>query len=191
MDNDLPSPPPPLQPPPPFAPPPPMMSMPPRFNPAPKKSGGGWKVAAIILALLLGLSFLVHFSDLLGGFTTAAMTGESHLVETLLENNHSDNKIAVIPVEGVIASLDSDLSPRNMVRLIGEQLKMAARDESVKAVLLKVDSPGGEVLASDDIYNLIAKFQKEHDKPVIASMGSLAASGGYYVSAPCQWIVAN
>jgi protease-4 len=46
-------------------------------------------------------------------------------------------------------------------------------------------------LASDEIYLLIEKFQKEHDIPVVASMGSLAASGGYYISAPCRWIVAN
>jgi protease IV len=54
-----------------------------------------------------------------------------------------------------------------------------------------VDSPGGEVLASDEIYRLIQKFQTDQHKPVVVSMGNLAASGGYYVSAPCQWIVAN
>jgi protease IV len=70
-------------------------------------------------------------------------------------------------------------------------LKRAADDDDVKAVLLKVDSPGGEVLASDDIYRAIEDFQKDTGKPVVASMNSLAASGGYYVSAPCQWIVAN
>jgi protease-4 len=47
------------------------------------------------------------------------------------------------------------------------------------------------VLASDDIYRAIADFEKEYKKPVVASMGGLAASGGYYVSAPCRWIVAN
>jgi protease-4 len=61
----------------------------------------------------------------------------------------------------------------------------------VKAVLLKINSPGGEVMASDDIYKLLADFQEESGKPVVASMGSLAASGGYYVAAPCRWIVAN
>ncbi len=47
------------------------------------------------------------------------------------------------------------------------------------------------MLASDEIYRAIADFQKDSEKPVVASMGSLAASGGYYVSAPCQWIEAN
>jgi protease-4 len=78
-----------------------------------------------------------------------------------------------------------------MVDFIEDQLKVAAKDDDVRAVILKVDSPGGEVLASDDIYKAIAEFQREHGKPVVAAMGSLAASGGYYVSAPCQWIVAN
>jgi protease-4 len=78
-----------------------------------------------------------------------------------------------------------------MVEVIKAQLKHAQEDARVKAVILKVDSPGGEVLASDEIYRAIAEFQKKTGKPVVASMGSLAASGGYYVSAPCRWIVAN
>jgi protease-4 len=79
-----------------------------------------------------------------------------------------------------------------MVDVIKAQLKRAEEDEKVGAVILKVDSPGGEVLPSDDISRAIADFQtKGHGKPVVCSMGSLAASGGYYVSAPCRWIVAN
>src|SRR5262249_53255664 len=103
--------------------------------------------------------------------------------------NHSPNKIAVVPVEGIITSMDP--GGFTMTRVIEEQLKLASRDDRVKAVVLKVNSPGGEVMASDDIHNAIIKFQKDTGKPVIASMGSLAASGGYYVSAPCRWIVAN
>jgi protease-4 len=61
----------------------------------------------------------------------------------------------------------------------------------VKAVILKVNSPGGEVLASDEINKAITKFQDQTHRPVVASMGALAASGGYYISVPCQWIVAN
>ena len=80
----------------------------------------------------------------------------------------------------------------SMVDVIKAQLKRAEEDDKVKAVILKVDSPGGEVLASDEISRAIGEFQtKPHGKPVVCSMGSLAASGGYYVSAPCRWIVAN
>jgi protease-4 len=80
----------------------------------------------------------------------------------------------------------------NMVDVIRAQLKKAEEDEKVKAVILKVDSPGGEVLASDEINREIGRFQdKPGHKPVVASMGNLAASGGYYISVPCRWIVAN
>ena len=71
----------------------------------------------------------------------------------------------------------------------------------MKAVILKVDSPGGEVMASDQINKAIAAFESDESgdygkpdhkgKPVICSMGSLAASGGFYISVPCRWIVAN
>jgi protease-4 len=54
-----------------------------------------------------------------------------------------------------------------------------------------VDSPGGEVMASDDISRALLDFQEKNFKPVVVAMGGMGASGGYYVSAPCQWIVAN
>ncbi|HXJ75657.1 MAG TPA: signal peptide peptidase SppA, partial [Candidatus Dormibacteraeota bacterium] len=108
-----------------------------------------------------------------------------------VEHNRSANKIAVIPIEGIITSSAADGGGYSLPHLVEDQLKLAGKDDSVKAVILKVNSPGGEVLASDDIYAAIAQFQNEHKKPVVASMGSLAASGGYYVSAPCRWIVAN
>jgi protease-4 len=97
----------------------------------------------------------------------------------------------VIPIEGVITGQVMEQGGFNMVTVIKEQLKRAKKDSDVKAVILKVDSPGGEVLASDEIAKAIAEFQTKSGKPVVVSMGSLAASGGYYVSAPCRWIVAN
>jgi protease IV len=109
----------------------------------------------------------------------------------VLESSDSHHKIAVIPIEGVIFGSAVDLGGLGLVRQIQDQLKLAERDARVKAVILKVNSPGGEVMASDDISRAIAEFQKKTGKPVVASMGSVAASGGYYVAAPCRWIVAN
>jgi protease-4 len=109
----------------------------------------------------------------------------------ITEDNKASDKIAVIDVQGIISGRAIDGSGYGMVELIKAQLKRAEDDRQVKAVILKVDSPGGEVLASDEIYRAIWDFQKQSRKAVIASMGNLAASGGYYVSAPCQWIVAN
>jgi protease-4 len=113
------------------------------------------------------------------------------LQEFCIERHNTSDKIAVITVEGIITGRDLDGAGLGMVEYIKAQLKSAARDSNVKAVLLKINSPGGEVLAADEINLAIDKFQREHKKPVVVSMGSLAASGGYYISAPCRWIVAN
>ena len=113
----------------------------------------------------------------------------------MLEDNNARDKIAVISVGGVISSESADPAGNTLVDVIKAQLDRAQEDSHVKAVILKVDSPGGEVLASDDINKAITKFQSgkpgEPGKPVICSMGNLAASGGYYISAPCRWIEAN
>ena len=175
-------------------PPPPSYyySQPPR--PSGSGKGGVWKFLAITMFLLCGL--YVAGRVLFSGPTLQSHSGMGHskaheMMEVVVKDNDSRNKIAVIDVDGVIMSGISDRSGRSLVDLIEEQLDSAANDKRVKAVILKVDSPGGEVMASDDIYNLIADFQVKSSKPVIASMGNVAASGGYYVSAPCRWIVAN
>lgn len=74
---------------------------------------------------------------------------------------------------------------------IASALLEAASDENVKAIVFRVDSPGGSPTASDQIWRAIERIQNEYDKPVVVSMGSVAASGGYYVSAGADWIVAN
>jgi len=192
-------------PPPPFLPQPPVIAP---LPPAPRRRWG-WIITSIVLALLLGLAGLV----IIGLCTTRALSFTRgiksvsarevgpKLEECMLEDNDSKNKIAVITVDGEITDHEPDDAGNNMVDLIKAQLDRAADDDRVKAVILKVDSPGGEVMASDEIYKAIADFEtddkdehgkiQEKGKPVICSMGSLAASGGYYISSPCRWIVAN
>ena len=149
----------------------------------------------ILSIFLLGILGLMFFSSvattfLHGGGTTGTQSGR-HFQEITVESPEARDKIAVVPVEGMITSAPWDPAGRSMVDVIEDQLKLAAKDDNVKAVILMIDSPGGEVLASDDISRAIIQFQEKHKKPVIASMGGLAASGGYYVAAPCQYIVAN
>lgn len=169
-------------------------------------------IAAIIVTALLVLSlfgnltqFAANFLPGRHGLHTEAFGSTRDvgpkLDEWTLENNHSQDKIAVITVDGIITSHDRNEAGNNMVDVIQAQLDRAGEDRHVKAVILKVDSPGGEVLASDEIYRAIRDFQSDdttgrtksghHGKPVICSMGSLAASGGYYISSGSQWIVAN
>lgn len=150
-------------------------------------------ILAIVLLVFLGFSMLLNLTQMTNGLSPSGhhrMAGP-RLDEAVLEDNDAREKIAVIDVDGIITSAPLDQSGFTMVDLIKSQLERAKEDFSVKAVVLRIDSPGGEVLASDEIFRIINDFQDETDKPVVASMGNLAASGGYYVSAPCRWIVAN
>jgi protease IV len=155
-------------------------------------------VAALILLALLGLSMLYNISSFAsnllrgGGHHYAARTSGPRLDELVREDNGVSSKIAVIPITGIIMGGAFEQGGVGMVSVVKAQFKAAEEDDRVKAVLLRVDSPGGEVLASDEINHIIAEFQKNNPrKPVVACMGTVAASGGYYVSAPCRWIVAN
>ena len=152
-------------------------------------------ILALLLLALLAVSVVFNMghyaSGLVHGRGKYPRSVGPKLEEVLTEDNEATNKIAVIEIEGIITSRIADKGGYSMVDLVKAELKHAEDDNKVKAVILKVDSPGGEVLASDEIYREIADFQKQAGKPVVASMGNLAASGGYYVSAPCQWIVAN
>ena len=182
-------------PPPPVIPanPPPLITPPPP-PPRPPRQGKAWMKIAIVLGILLVFSVLSNLRHLVHGVTVRAKSGRQareHLEEVTFENNQSKNKIAVLDITGIISSEPWDRTTHNLVDLISDQLRLAGEDDSAKAVVLRVDSPGGEVLASDEIYRAIVDFEKDYKKPVVASMGGLAASGGYYVSAPCRWIVAN
>jgi len=154
-------------------------------------------VAALILLALLGLSVLYNISsfatNLLRGGSRhyVSRTSGPRLDEVIREDNGVSSKIAVIPITGIIMGGVFEQGGVGMVEIVKAQFKQAEEDDHVKAVLLRVDSPGGEVLASDEINRIIADFQKDSKKPVVACMGTVAASGGYYVSAPCRWIIAN
>jgi protease IV len=154
-------------------------------------------IFALILLVLLFFSLLYNLGNFAGnmmrggGSHLAGHTVGPRLEEVLLEDNSAEAKLAVVEVQGIITSQSLSQGGYNLVEVIRAQLKRAEDDTHVKGVLLKVDSPGGEVLASDEINREIRRFQDKSHKPVVASMGGLAASGGYYVSAPCRWIVAN
>ena len=105
-----------------------------------------------------------------------------------------EGKVVVIPVRGVISD-----APRkqligtwpSMVQEIVSQLRKAEDDPEVKSVLLKIDSPGGSVIASDLIYNEIMGFKQRKKAKVVAAMMGVAASGGYYIALPADFILAH
>jgi len=89
------------------------------------------------------------------------------------------SRVALVRIEGPI--LDS--------RVIVEELKEHTKDRSIKAIVLRIDSPGGAVAPSQEIYEEVKKAAAA--KKVVVSMGSIAASGGYYIAAPADLIIAN
>ena len=101
---------------------------------------------------------------------------------------YSDNKIEVIYAEGQIVSGTSENGTLGSETL-ADQLAEARMDEEVKAVVLRVNSPGGSALASEVMWREMELLRQQ--KPVIVSMGDYAASGGYYISAPADAIVAD
>lgn len=102
----------------------------------------------------------------------------------------SDRYIAFIPVHGIIMNSEKSsgiVSPE----VFSEMMKHAEDDPDNAGVILDIDSPGGEVNAADEIYRRILAFREKTGRPVIALMRSVAASGGYYVAAGCDKIVAG
>jgi protease IV len=165
------------------------LTMPPR-----QRSSVIWKILTVVFLVLFVVTLFLNFTGATRNVLPHSRTSvdrSRNLEEVAISSTNSDNKIAVIEVDGIISSGEIDRSGVDLVEFIKDQLKMAEHDTDVKAVILKVNSPGGEVLASDDINKAIAKFQEDTHRPVVASMGTLAASGGYYISVPCRWIVAN
>ncbi|MCC6140464.1 MAG: signal peptide peptidase SppA [Nitrospira sp.] len=92
-----------------------------------------------------------------------------------------EDRIALIRIEGVIMDAQETLG----------ELKKFGENPSVKAIVLRIDSPGGGVVPSQEIYDAVRRVRTKSNKAVIASMGSVAASGGYYIAAATDRIVAN
>lgn len=119
----------------------------------------------------------VFFWFLVGGFLLLTL---ANVVGSDLDVSGED-RIALIRVEGVI--LDAQ-------QTVGD-LKKYAESPSVKAIVLRIDSPGGGVVPSQEIYDAVKRIRSKHNKAVVASMGTVAASGGYYIAAATDRIMAN
>lgn len=114
--------------------------------------------------------------------------------ETVLENGSGSNKIAVLEVDGTIQDngdgsslLGSDgYNHRSFLKM----LERAKDDSAVKGIILRVNSPGGGVYESAEIHKKLEEIKKDAKKPIYVSMGSMAASGGYYISTAADKIYA-
>ncbi len=157
----------------------------------------GCLLALLIMALLASLFVnLLQFSTGLSGTgMLAAGVGarpKPRLVEVAQQSGSGTDKIVHIDLEGIISSvgepgfLGVGLSS---VESLKRQLEQAREDAQVKAVVLRVNSPGGEVTASDTLYAAVKEIQEK--KPVVVFMDSIAASGGYYIACGAGKVVAS
>jgi len=105
-----------------------------------------------------------------------------------------NEKILIIPINGFISDgqKDSPLHRKpSMVQEIVSQLKKAEKDKEIKAVILKIDSPGGSVTASDLLYHEVTRFKERSKAKLVVVMMDVAASGGYYIALPADLILAH
>lgn len=141
-----------------------------------------------------GVVFALVCASCAGVFVVAAALGGSGVTSggDFASDFAIGPSVAIVRVEGIIVSGSPTVDPFGDATgaysgLIVDHLKQAQEDPNVKAVVLRVDSPGGSAVASSEIHQQMLVMTK----PVVASMGELAASGGYYVSAPADEIFAN
>lgn len=129
-------------------------------------------------------------------FLITPVSGSRALKEHVVQRESiwANQRIALIDVEGAITSVSVGsllgAQETNSTAVLKEKLDRAAADDRVKAVVLRINSPGGGVTASDQMYAEIRAFRERTSKPVIASLGDTAASGGYYVACAAERIIA-
>jgi protease-4 len=156
-------------------PPPPPAHEPPAATPIivtapPRKSRTGMFVFGALSGCVLGIGILV----VIGMMIAAAGTSSTDF-------SLGDDKVAVIPIEGAI------IESRDVM----EAIERNAENDHIRAIVIRINSPGGSVSPSQEIYSAIRRARKDSGKPIVASLDSVAASGGYYIASACDRIVAN
>jgi protease-4 len=148
---------------------PPVVDAPPPA--APRKSRKGAFFFGALTGCLLVVGAVVFLAII-----AAAMGGDS-----TTELSLAAEKVAVIPIEGEIVE----------ARETVDALKRYADNSTVKAIVIRINSPGGAIAPSQEIYAAIRRTRADSGKPIVASFDSMAASGGYYIASACDTIVAN
>lgn len=151
----------------------------------PATSGKNRTPLWILLSVIVGFMLPVCSCAVL---SLTSIAGLSMLGSSAASSGGTGDAVAIVRVESAITSSDSaEFTGTATSGLIISDLEAAAEDASVKAIVLRVDSPGGTVTGSSQIYEVI----RDYEKPVVVSMAGMAASGGYQISAPADYIFAR
>lgn len=178
----------------------------------PPQNGTGWKfnamtsclvagcVTLLVPALLLGGFFLLMYAVLSSGLDEAASGpfaslvqtgGQTSLRERVLRAGKSDaGTIAIVSIHGAIDGNGSSLDGDGTLAHVSRQLRTAGEDKAVKAIILQIDSPGGGLSPSDQLYHEV-QLLRSKGKPILAWAGGMMASGGYYIAVAADEIMAS
>ncbi|KUP06681.1 hypothetical protein Q73_11040 [Bacillus coahuilensis m2-6] len=162
-------------------------------------SGKRWTALVIAVGLffvsiVVNLATTALSTDFTSSLESMLETPENGVVETILEEGSASKRIAVLEVNGVIQDTGDVASffesPTYNHRQFMDQLEVIKEDKTIQGVVLRVNSPGGGTAESAQIHQKLVELKEEAEIPVYVSMGSIAASGGYYISAPADKIFA-
>jgi protease IV len=162
---------------------------PPPWGPPPRRSSVLRPILITLACVFASVILLVVLLVGAIGAMSAAVSGslnepgKSGLQTTVIRDGHANQTIAVLYITGLI-----DEEKAQLVQTFHDQV---ASDKHVKAVLVRVDTGGGGVSESDQIYSLLKDLREKCSKRLVVSMGGLAASGGYYISCPAEEIWAE
>ena len=148
-------------------------------------------VKALVWVIVMGTAGCVYVSGAINPFYKE----REGLRETTVSGSGRD-KVLLVDVSGMITGLEGERSlglvtEESMVARLQEELLRARDDKRVQALVLRINSPGGEVTASDTIYREIMRFKEETKRPVIAALRDVATSGAYYVALAADQILAS
>ncbi|NLY79120.1 MAG: signal peptide peptidase SppA [Lysinibacillus sp.] len=152
-------------------------------------------LAIVLLFVSIGINVLMSLltSNLFSSFDSITAT-EYELIENVVEPGSFNERIALLTVNGVIQDLGSS-SPWVTLeydhQMFLASLDQILYDDSIQGVVLYVNSPGGGAIESAEIHEKLVQIKEERGIPIYVSMGSMAASGGYYISAPADKIFAH
>ncbi|MCL6570176.1 MAG: signal peptide peptidase SppA [Bacillus sp. (in: Bacteria)] len=154
-------------------------------------------IAAVLFFISITINFLSAsvFKGIETDFTDLLATADQPFTEEVVKEGSEVKKIVILDINGVIQDTGDtgslfQTSGYNHQDFM-KKLTYIQEDDSVKGIIIKVNTPGGGVVESAEIHDKLAEIQKKSKKPVYISMGSMAASGGYYISAGAKKIFAS
>lgn len=138
----------------------------------------------ILMAIMTGCSPHFHLDFL----------GKDQITEVVVIESAFKEKVLMVDVSGIITSASNPNilnREKNILSSIRYRLEKAAEDKHIKGIILRIDTPGGEVTASDIIYNEIQMFKQKTGVPVVVLGMGIMASGGYYIASASDYIIAH